>query len=61
MAAVYLIRARNGSPFPDANPSSVTWTGPPPEAVTVQLLHHASLATSFFAAFIEMLDKQRVN
>jgi len=64
MTAAYmqiLIHAVNSSLFPDANPDSVTWSGPPPEIVTVQSLLYASLATSLFAAFIAMLGKQWVN
>jgi len=64
MTAAYmqiLIHAVNSSLFPDANPNSVTWTGPPPEIVTVQSLLYASLATSLFAAFIAMLGKQWIN
>jgi len=56
-----LIHAMNNSLFPDANSSSATWTGPPPEIVTVQSLLYASLATSLFAAFLAMLGKQWVN
>ena len=56
-----LIHAVNSSLFPDANPTSVTQTGPPPEIVTVQSLLYASLATSLFAAFLAMLGKQWVN
>jgi len=51
----------NNSLFPDADPSTVTWAGPPPEIVTVQSLLYASLATSLFAAFLAMLGKQWVN
>jgi len=51
----------NNSLFPDADPSAITWTGPPPEIVTVQCLLYASLATSLFAAFLAMLGKQWVN
>jgi len=64
MTAAYmqiLIHAVNNSLFPDANPDSVTWSGPPHEIVTVQSLLYASLATSLFAAFIAMLGKQWVN
>ena len=64
MTAAYmqiLIHAMNDSLFPDVNPASATWTGPPPEIVTVQSLLYASLATSLFAAFIAMLGKQWVN
>jgi len=64
MTAAYmqiLIHAVNGSIFPDANASSVTWTGAPSETVTVQCLLYASLATSLFAAFLAMLGKQWVN
>jgi len=64
MTAAYmqiLIHAVNNSLFPDVNPDSVTWSGPPPEIVTVQSLLYASLATSLFAAFIAMLGKQWVN
>ena len=64
MTAAYLkilIHAANNSLFPDANPSSAAWTGPPPEIVTVQAILYASLATSFLAAFLAMLGKQWVN
>lgn len=50
----------NNTLFPDADPSSTIWTGPPPHVVTVQSLLYASLATSLFAAFIAMLGKQWV-
>ena len=63
MTAAYLrilIHNMNNTLFPDADPSSVTWTGPPPEIVTVQSLLYGSLATSLFAAFIAMLGKQWV-
>jgi len=56
-----LIHTMNNSLFPDADPNSTTWTGPPPEIVTVQSLLYASLATSLFAAFLAMLGKQWVN
>jgi len=56
-----LIHTMNNSLFPDADPSSTTWTGPPPEIVTVQSLLYASLTTSLFAAFLAMLGKQWVN
>ena len=64
MTAAYmriLIHTMNNSLFPDADPSSVTWTGPPPEIVTVQSLLYSSLATSLFAAFIAMFGKQWIN
>jgi len=64
MTAAYmriLIHTMNNSLFPDADPNSVTWTGPPAEIVTVQSLLYASLATSLFAAFLAMLGKQWVN
>ena len=64
MTAAYmriLIHTMNNSLFPDADPSSTTWTGPPPEIVTVQSLLYASLTTSLFAAFLAMLGKQWVN
>ena len=64
MTAAYLrimIHNMNNSLFPDADPSSVTWTGPPPEIITVQSLLYGSLATSLFAAFIAMLGKQWVS
>jgi len=51
----------NNTLFPDADPNATTWTGPPPEIVTVQSLLYASLATSLFAAFLAMLGKQWVN
>jgi hypothetical protein len=56
-----LIHNMNSSLFPDADPSSTTWTGPPPEIVTVPSLLYSSLATSLLAAFIAMLGKQWVN
>ena len=56
-----LIHTMNNSLFPDADPNSTTWTGPPPEIVTVQSLLYASLVTSLFAAFLAMLGKQWVN
>ena len=56
-----LIHNMNNSLFPDTDPSLVTWTGPPPEIVTVQSLLYASLATSLLAAFLAMLGKQWVN
>ena len=56
-----LIHTMNNSLFPNADSSSTTWTGPPPEIVAVQSLLYASLATSPFAAFLAMLGKQRVN
>ncbi|KAF9643703.1 hypothetical protein BDM02DRAFT_3074152, partial [Thelephora ganbajun] len=61
MTAAYmkiLIHSMNNTLFPDADPSSTTWTGPPPKIVVVQSLLYASLATSFFAAFLAMLGKQ---
>jgi len=64
MTAAYmriLIHAVNGSLFPGADPDSVTWTGPPPEIVTVQCLLYASLATALLASFFAMLGKQWVN
>jgi len=64
MTAAYmriLIHTMNNSLFPDADPGSTTWTGPPPEIVTVQSLLYASLTTSLFAAFLAMLGKQWVN
>ena len=64
MTAAYmriLIHTMNNSLFPDADPSSTAWTGPPPEIVTVQSLLYASLTTSLFAAFLAMLGKQWVN
>ena len=64
MTAAYLrilIHNMNNSLFPDADPSSVTWTGPPPEIVTVQSLLYGSLATSLFAAFIATLGKQWIS
>ena len=56
-----LIHTMNNSLFPDADPNSTTWTGPPPEIVTVQSLLYASLTTSLFAAFLAMLGKQWAN
>jgi len=55
-----LIHAVNSSLYTDADPDSVTWTGPPPEIVTTQALLYASLTTSLFAAFLAMLGKQWV-
>jgi len=64
MTAAYmriLINTMNNSLFPDANPSSTTWTGPPPEITAVQSLLYASLTTSLFASFLAMLGKQWVS
>jgi len=64
MTAAYmriLIHTMNNSLFPDADPSTTTWTGPPPEIVTIQSLLYASLTTSLFAAFLAMLGKQWIN
>lgn len=64
MTAAYmqiLIHALNNTLFPDADPSSVAWTGPPLQIVAVQSLLYASLTTSLFAAFLAMLGKQWVN
>jgi len=64
MTAAYmriLIHTMNNSLFPDADPSSTTWNGPPPGIVAVQSLLYASLTTSLFAAFLAMLGKQWVN
>jgi len=64
MTAAYmriLIHTMNNSLFPDADPSSAAWIGPPREIVTVQSLLYASLTTSLFAAFLAMLGKQWVN
>ncbi|KAF9644734.1 hypothetical protein BDM02DRAFT_3190330 [Thelephora ganbajun] len=64
MTAAYmrvLIHAVNNTLFPDADPGSVTWTGPPPDVVTVQSLLYASLATSLLAAFLAMLGRQWVS
>ena len=63
MTATYmqiLIHTMNNSLFPNVDPSSVSWVGPPPEIVTVQSLLYASLAISLFAAFLAMLGKQWV-
>ena len=56
-----LIHTMNNSLFPDTDPNSTAWAGPPPEIVTVQSLLYASLVTSLFAAFLAMLGKQWVN
>ena len=56
-----LIHTMNNSLFPDADPASTTWTGPPPGIITVQSLLYISLTTSLFAAFLAMLGKQWVN
>ena len=64
MTAAYmqlLIHTMNNSLFPNADPDSITWTGPPPGVVSVQTLLYASLATSLFTAFIAMLGKQWIN
>ena len=55
-----LIHAVNGSLFPDADPSSVVWTGPSREIVTAQAILYASLAISSLSAFLAMLGKQWV-
>ena len=56
-----LIHAVNASLFPDADPSSITWTGPPAEIVTIQSLLYAILETSLPAAVLAMLGKQWAN
>ncbi|KAF9642355.1 hypothetical protein BDM02DRAFT_3273495, partial [Thelephora ganbajun] len=56
-----LIHTMNNTLFPDEDASSITWTGPPANIVTVQSLLYASLATSLFAAFLAMLGKQWVS
>ena len=64
MTAAYmqiLIHTMNKTLFPDVDPSSVAWTGPPPEIAIVQSLLYASLALSLLAAFLAMLGKQWVN
>ena len=64
MTAAYmriLIHAVNASLFPDAIPDPTTWSGPPPQIVTIQSLLYASLATSLFAAFLAFLGKQWIN
>jgi hypothetical protein len=64
MTAAYmkiLIHAVNGSLFPDANPDSITWTGPPLGIVFAQSLLYASLATSLLAAFFAMFGKQWIS
>jgi hypothetical protein len=64
MTAAYmkiLIHAVNGSLFPDANPDSITWTGPPIGIVFAQSLLYASLATSLLAAFFAMFGKQWIS
>ena len=64
MTAAYmrvLIHAVNSSLYTDVDPDSTTWTGPPPEIVTIQSLLYASLATSLLAAFLAMLGKQWVS
>ena len=64
MTAIYmqiLIHTMNNSLFPDVDPASAAWTGPPPEIVTVQSILYASLATSLLAAFLAMLGKQWIN
>ena len=57
-AAAYmciLIHVVNDSLFPDVDPNSITWTGPPAEIITIQSLLYASIATSLFAAFLAMV------
>jgi len=64
IAAAYmriLIHAVNASLFPDLDPNSITWTGPPAEIITIQSLLYASPATSLFVTFLAMLGKQWVN
>jgi len=46
--------------FPNVDPDSITWTGPPPTIVTAQSLFYAGFAISSFAAFITMLGKSWV-
>jgi len=61
MIAGILVHTMNESLFPDADPLTTVWTGPSTEIVTAQCLLYASLTTSLFAAFVEMLGKQWVN
>ena len=57
-----LIHAVDGYLYPDVDPlAAVAWNGPAAEIVIVQCLLYASLATSLFAAFVAMLEKQWVN
>ena len=51
----------NNTLFPDVDPSSTAWTGPPRGIVVVQSLLYATLAISLFAAFLAMLGKQWIN
>ena len=55
-----LIHAVNGSLFPGADPSAITWTRPP-KIVAVQSLLYASLAASLFAASLAMLGRQWIS
>ena len=64
MTAAYiriLVHTMNASLFPNAITDATTWSGPPPDIVTVQSLLYASLAASLLAAFFAMLGKQWVN
>jgi len=56
-----LVHTISNTPFPDVDPSSITWTGLPPTTVTAQSLFHLGLAISVFAAFITMLGKYWVS
>ena len=53
-----VIHAANDSFIPDADPSSVAWTGPSREIVTVQAILYASLAIPPLSAFLAMLGKR---
>lgn len=52
-----LIHTIDSSLFPDADPDSVVWTGPPSEIVAVLWMLYASLATSFFAVFLTWVNR----
>lgn len=56
-----LIHAVDSSLYPDVDPGSTSWNGPPPGIVTAQSLLYASLTTSLFAAFLAMLGKQWIS
>ena len=52
-----LIHTIDSSLFPDVDPDSVVWTGPPPEIIVVLWMLYASLATSLFAAFLAWVNR----
>ena len=53
-----LLYKMDNSTFGDSVPTVPQWSGPPSNAVQVQIILYASLVVSLFAAFLAMLGKQ---